>query len=307
MLNWDDLRVYLALARTGSALSAAARLGVHHTTVARRLSALEESLGARLFERLRSGYALTQMGERILSACESMEEEILGLEREVKGSDIQLSGTVRITAPASVLVPFIIPHLPRLAIAYPGIHVEVIASDDPLDLNKSEADLALRVTPAPPESLLGRHLAKVALAIYAKRELLERPLESMLSELPALTWLSQSAMGNRPPWLKRRFPNISVPASFDNPDVLTAAVKAGAGMAQLACFVGDPEPGLARVPGMQPDTGWDLWLLWHRDLRKTARVRVLVDYLAEVIGHQRDLIEGRRPGPGLNALTSGGA
>lgn len=122
---------------------------------------------------------------------------------------------------------------------------------------------------------------------------MERQAES--GDSPALTWLSQAEPAGRPLWLKRQFPHSPVPISFDGPETLVAAVKAGAGMAQLACFIGDLEPSLKRVPGAQPDIEWDLWLLWHRDLRKTARVRLLVDYLAEVIGRRRELIEGRRP------------
>jgi DNA-binding transcriptional LysR family regulator len=176
-LNWDDLRYYLALAQERRLSAAGRALGVKHTTVARRIDALEAQLGTRLFDRSAEGYSMTQAGENLYQHALVMEEQALAVQREIIGLDAQLAGPLKLTAPYNLLCLMIVPVLHRLQRAYPGIEVELIGTTGLLDLAARQADIALRFTATPPDYLIGRKIMPMYHGIYASRTYLEKARE----------------------------------------------------------------------------------------------------------------------------------
>jgi len=277
-LPWDDLRHVLAIARAGSLSGAARALGVNHSTVFRRLQALERRLEARLFERQRTGYAETAAGADILAAAERVEAEVAALERRLAGRDQRLSGTVRLTAPDDIAEHLLMTPLARFRAAYPDLNLELVLDNRMLSLTRRESDLAVRPTLNPPEDLLGRRIGPIATAIYAAPTPsgVRPPYRGPAQE----TWVGWDE-GLGPPgvaaWMRRHVPAAAVKYRANSLLNQFAAVRAGIGVGALPCFLGDR--GLARLAPPEPDMASELWLLSHRDLRHSARVRALSDFL----------------------------
>lgn len=284
-LNWDDLRYFLALARDQRASAAGKRLGVKHTTVARRLDSLESRLNTRLFDRTPRGYALTQAGEQLYEHAVGMEEHAQALDREIQGMDTQLEGALRLTAPYGALNQLVVPYLHRLLDKYPLIQLDLIGTTGLLDLAARQADIALRMTANPPEYLVGRKVLPLRHGVYGSTGYLakQRDRESVL------TFCSEDSF---PEWVQRHFRDASLALRTDDAGVMLEAVKQHRGLARLPCFVADCEPDLRRIDVELTPSTWGVWVLNHVDLRTTARVRVCRDFLIDILLEQRDLIEG---------------
>lgn len=296
MLNWNDLRIFLALTRTGSIRTAADVLGVNNSTVSRRLRAFEQRLGVRLFERLPTGYTLTPAGEDMLGSTLQVEEEIQALERRVLGQDSRLTGELRVTMPDILGTKLLMPDLVTFTQTYPGIELEVIVSDEQLNLTKREADVAIRMTNNPPEHLVGRRLLQHASASYASTAYLAQHDVTADSSRPNLNWIGWEDMIPYPRWVKDSpFPDIPVRHRLNNGILQLEAIKAGMGIGMLPCFIGDTELDLQRLPPGQSQLGRSIWTLTHADLRNTTRVRTFMDFMASAILAHRELIEGRCP------------
>lgn len=171
--DWDDLRFFLAVARSGRLTAAARRLGADHATVSRRITSLEESLKAKLFERRPQGYALTGHGEQLLAKAESMETEALAIQSEIGGADMALSGTVRIGAPDGFGSTFLAPRFASLGKAYPGLELQLIAMPRLLSLSKREADVAITLAPPKEGKVVARKLCDYRLGLYASQDYLD--------------------------------------------------------------------------------------------------------------------------------------
>jgi DNA-binding transcriptional LysR family regulator len=289
--DWDDLRVFLALARAGSVRGAARDLRVTHPTVSRRLGGLEELLGARLFERMPDGYALTEAGQEVLGLAVQMEEQVQEMGRRVLGRDTRLSGRLRVTLSGVFANRLLMPDLKAFQDAHPRVELEVETSYSMADLSRREADVAVRCTNSPPEELVGRRLMNYASAAYASLEYLA---EHDPVNAPAdCRWIGWTDDPN-PVWLKASaYPNIPVRGIISDPEVQLEACKAGMGIARLGCFAADREPNLRRLPPGEPDGLMQIWILTHPDLKNTLRVRSFMEFLARVMGKRRDLMEGR--------------
>ncbi|TWC07227.1 LysR family transcriptional regulator [Bradyrhizobium macuxiense] len=293
-LDWNDLRLVLAVAREGSLSGAARRLGVTHSTVFRRLGAIETAIGTRLFERFRDGYAPTPAGETAAASAARLEDEVLALERKLAGQDLRPSGPVRITT-TDTLGAVLVRHLPAMRAAHPEIRPEIIVSNAMANLTRREADIAIRPTPAPSELLVGRRIADIAHAIYGSRAYLARRDDRDLS---AHDWIGlDDALAGTviADWMRKNLRSARVACRVDALPALRDAAVAGMGLALLPCYVGDLAPALRRLtpkPLAEPRSA--LWLLTHDDLRRTARVRATLDFLAKVLASERALFEGRR-------------
>jgi len=292
---WDDFRTVLAVCREGTLSGAARALGVNHSTVFRRINALEEKLDVRLFERLPEGYAMTEAGESVREAGERIENEVLGLSRRLVGRDLGLHGSLRVTAPDAFAIKLLMPLLARFARQYPDIRLELSLGNNYLDLTRREADVAVRATVTPPEAAIGRRLCTLATTVYGAGSYLEREPAAQTPGQHA--WLMPDDELAQLPfagWQRKHFPAARVVFRSNSLSGLFEAVKHGMGVAPLPCFLGDPEPGLQRLVEPPDELASELWLLTHPDLRRTARVRALMDFLSECIGSGRELIEGRR-------------
>lgn len=278
-LSGNDLRVVLAVARGGTLAAAARRLGVNHSTVFRRLGALERRLGERLFDRLPEGYAATEPCAAIVAAAERIEAELHDLDRRLLGQDRRPQGTVRLTAPDDMAEHLLMAPLTRFAAAYPEITVELALQNRLFDLTRREADAALRPTSAPPETLVGRQVATVATAVYAARHSVTDRKAAALATLPWVAWEAGGGPAVSARWLGTHVPEARVVFRSNSMLNLLAAARHGLGAALLPCYLGDATPQLVRLgpPLAELDSG--LWLLTHTDLRRSARVRVLLDFL----------------------------
>ncbi len=172
-MNWDDIRIFLAVARSGQILGAARRLGLNHTTVARRLTALETALSTTLLTRRTNGSTLTQAGEEFLLAAERMEAEMLAARSQVGNADIAVSGTVRIGAPDGFGVNFLAPRLARLTQKYPDLTIQLVPVPRSFSLSRREADIAITVERPEQGRLIARRLVDYTLGLYAHRRYLE--------------------------------------------------------------------------------------------------------------------------------------
>ena len=229
-------------------------------------------------------------------AAERVEAEVQGLTRRLAGRDLRLEGSVRMTAPDDLMAALLMPALARFRRLYPGIRLEAVVDNRLLNLTRREADVAVRPTPAAPESLVGRRLAKVAIAAYANPDHIEAPpaarRPAALAQLPWIGWEEGGGGASLMAWAARHRLNGALAYRTNSLLNQQAACAAGLGVALLPCFLGDPDPDLVRLLPPQEALAVDLWLLTHRDLRRTARVRALLDVLYEDLTSCKALIEG---------------
>ena len=294
-LNWDDIRHFLEVVRSGSVIQAAVRLGVNHTTVYRRISALEDRLGKSLFERSNNGWVITPVGERIVAFAESMAEDANNIERQILADSHELSGLLRVTAADHCADRLVMPAIRKFIQRYPEISLEVVATADELDLAAREADVALRGTDEPPPNLVGKRITQIGFAVYGTQALKEQATDDPDAEdLPCITWVGDGH--TRPPWIEKSFPNTRRIYRTTSVLVMLGMAREGIGIARVACVLGDPDPKLYRVPARHVEPGPGLWVLSHVDLRTTARVRIFRDFLVDELEKQRDLIAGVKTG-----------
>lgn len=293
-MDWDDMKVLLALSRKGSARGAAQQLGVSNSTITRRLDDLEHHLQTRLFDRTPDGYRMTAAGEELLPAAEHVEDLLLAAERRITGGDQHLEGSIRLTMPDVSGMGFLMKRLANFAREFPGIDLELMPSYDTLDLSRREADIAIRVLPAgmkPPEYLIGRYLGPLTASTYVHRDLLKPDDPGDVSHL---SWIGKNPAGQREEWLAETdFPSLAVRHSIVNINLLVDAVRYRMGMAYMPCFAAYDKSAIVRVPGSAIVHQSDMWVLTHKDLRLSARMRVLRELIAEEFGKIRQQLDTR--------------
>jgi len=293
-MDWDNLRFFLAVARKGSIRAASVVLSVNHSTVARRITAFEKKLGVRLFERFPTGYVLTATGEEILKSAQHVEDEIVKLDRQVIGRDAQLTGVLRVTMPSILATHLIMPDISAFTKSYPNIQLELVFSNEVLNLRKREADIAIRLTQNPPDYLVGRKVMEPAKGVYASHEYLKKiDPDKYPDKLGWIAWEDTVMQTQR--INESRFSSSPIAHYADDLLAQLEAVKAGMGIAMFPCFIVDTVPELVRLEKISAKgTCGDLWILTHEDLRATARVRVFCDFMLEAFEQHRELMEGRR-------------
>lgn len=291
-MQWDDLRVILAIARAGSLAGASRNLGVNHSTVFRRLNTFEENLGVRLFDRLPSGYALTVAGEEMRASAEMVEREIDRLDRQITGQDLRLHGSLVVTTTDTLATGVLGPHIAGFKKAYPDIDLELVLDNQNVSLSKRQADVAVRPTLTPPETLVGRNICDIAFAPYTTETMTLSPSR----DLALMPWISvDDSLGHlaSDKWFRRSLPDALVVMRCNSLLGVMMAAESEIGAAILPCFMGDKSTLLKRVGAPIKDGGSKLWLLTHADLRHTARVRAFLDYMADALRGNIDLLEGR--------------
>ena len=284
MFDWNDLKYFLAVARSGSTLAAAKVLSVNQSTVHRRLDELEKRLGHQLAVRQQSGYKLTELGQDLVTYAERVEEAVQSLERHLVASDVNLAGSIRITCPEAIGVRLL--HSPLIAKfneRYPDLRVEFIISDKLLDLARGEADIAIRATAPFDDALFGRKIADSSWAVYASTSYIERAgtitdVADMAHHSVALYDIEQHVTKA---WLQSVAPEARVAARCNSMTALRSAVKSGVGLAALPTAVGNSDPDLVRVLGPIPGLTTNFYLLIHSEMKSTPRVRALFDFFIE--------------------------
>jgi DNA-binding transcriptional LysR family regulator len=283
--DWDHLRVFLAVARTGRVAVAARRLQVEHTTVSRRLAALESRLGAPLFHRTAAGYLLTPAGEGILAEAEAMERAAAAIAANVRARTGARMGRVRLSLAPEFASDWLAPTLPAFRARHPRITLQVLVGTRSLDLSRGEAELAVR-TPRPQQvGLVTARLAHTTLAVFAARSLVE-PLgltrldADSARVVPLLVYTASLQLLQRAAWFQPVLAAADVALETNGTHALLAAARAGAGAAVLPTFVGRRHPDLVCIS--EPVAEHDVWLVLHPEFRRDPAVRAVADFLKEI-------------------------
>jgi DNA-binding transcriptional LysR family regulator len=289
MLDWDDLRTFLMIARHRTLSGAARALGVQQPTMGRRLEALEQRAGAALLHKTPTGYVLTEAGEAVLANVERIEAETEAVERLIAGKDLRLEGTVRLTTLETLAAEILSPVLASFRLSHPAVRVELVAATRSLSLTKREADVALRMAPFTQPDVFARKVAEVAYDLYASPAYLER--------CGAPDW-GQGAAGHgviltepdlletpEMRWLRALMPRADAALVTNSRLIHRAAARDGIGIACLARYLGDREPGLVRVEAPDSPPVRDLWLGVHGDMRRTPRIKAFMAALQDGLRH----------------------
>jgi DNA-binding transcriptional LysR family regulator len=305
-LSWDDVRYFLAVVDTGTVSGAGKLLGVDHSTVLRRISALEDRLETRLFDRQARGYAPTRLAETLVPSARKMREEMNRFARLALGSDQSLRGEIRVTT----VVDFgelVCKHLPGFYEQFPNIRLHVDIGEEVQRLGDRKADVAIRpvIHQVTEPDIVAKRICGIALALYGSRSYLARRAAPRRREdlanhalivghgtferIPLMRWLIDHMPEERIVYRANTFANQ------------LAAIRAGFGVGVAPCGLCDPLPDLVRL--FQPEVVSDLFVLYHQDLRNNARVRAFVDYIHAALVTDADLIEGRK-GPQSMSLPA---
>lgn len=303
VIDWNDLRFLLAVGRAGSTAAAARSLGVNQSTVVRRVAALEEGLGLRLFDKRRDGYRLTPEGEALLGEAIAVEASVQAFTRRASALDSALTGSLRVTMAEGMAIGM----LPRLFDEFhrrhPGLQVHLMIEDGYHDLSDGRVEVALRAGPPGDSRLVGRKLSDECWAVYGSRGYVEMcgtpgtPDALNHHRLIGFEGVLENITAAR--WLRRVAPRCEIVCRSNSLIGLLFAVRSGFGLALLPCQIGDPEPGLIRVIDPHPELTIVFWILTHADLHKRPKVRAFFDFMAEEIVHYRPLLLGEtRPSRG---------
>lgn len=285
-INWDDLRYFLSVARTGSLTGSAAELQVSQSTVSRRISALEQDLNTTLFARHATGYFLTDQGRDVLRKVSAVEDSITALHIGLADLDANTEGTIRLATPESLAVNMIIPALSEFISRYPKLRLEIISGVGVADLSRYEADLAIRLVRPQSGNLIMQRLGAMNSAIYASADYLQRhPAPSSdptsgrafiiwdraYSHLPTASWLAKQGYDGNPALI-----TSSVAEQY-------TAAKSGIGLALLPSFLVAHDADMIEVIPSNQVFSEDLWLTTHADLRSSVRIRAISEFLKELI------------------------
>lgn len=285
--NWDDIRLFLELAREGSLSAAARRLKVDHSTVARRIAKLEKDLGLRLFDRLARGYVLTDEGETLRLSAERMEAEAIALQRQASGRPL-LQGTVRISTSPMLASLFLAPRLTDLRDRHPDIRVALAGDNRVVDLHRREADIALRLAKPKESGLIARRMGTVGFGFYATARYLAKTKPKdygFIGYDGALNQISQNQ------WLETQLRGRPIVFLCADMTTMYHAACADMGVAVLPHFAGTTDSRLRRVTADTAAPDRDVWLMVHPDLRRAPRIRAVMDYLVALFARDRRLLE----------------
>lgn len=281
MFDWDDIQVFLAVAKTGTVRGASRDLGITHATVSRRLHQLEDKLDAQLFDRTSTKHQLSTVGLSVHSAALKARENMAEISRLAFAQDTRLAGIVKFSVLESLYMAVLHPYLKEFQLQNPLIEIELITTEQLKNLAQREADIVIRITTNPPDHAYGRKLANSPLACYASPEYLKnRP------ELDCWVALEHE------PANKPTIPARTILTS-NSLTVAAETIKSGRGIGLLPCFMGDNDPGLVRMPNSKLIPDMEIWALMHEDVQNTPRVRLLMDFIYDVFSKEKDRIEGK--------------
>lgn len=287
-MDWDDARMFLAFARDGSFSAAAKRLGVQHSTISRRIHALEKDLATPLMERSATGYVLTEAGEQLSESATRMERELLSFEAASSGQSDAPSGELHVTAIANMASTVLMPLFARFNEAYPNIDLRLEVTNNSVRLAERDADVALRQTNTPGETLIGTRLVTVSSAVYGSMDYCAAVAAGRAPE----KWVGVDCCDYHRNWTKQAWPQLDHSFCVDDTSLTVAALKEGLGVGFLPCFLGDNDPSLVRFREPEKKHELGLWLLYHRDLKRTKRVTLFRQHMQREIEPLSSVFDG---------------
>ncbi len=280
-MDWNSLKIFLAIAESGSLSGAAKKLDVNHSTVFRRLNTFEEEVGGRLFERLNNRYELTAMGEEMLTLSQNIATSFDDMERHIIGKDFHPKGTVKITAPYNIAYQFLPKYLAEFNELYPDIEIELLASNQEFSMTNREADIAVRATNSPPEHLIGKQVCTLTWSVYGSPTYADKHgLPSNMQDLKNHILIGGSgAMRHLAAfsWLEKHFPE-QIQTRCDELMVMSSFAEAGQGLALLPND--QKRDGLYQLFNFEHGKTGGLWILTHPDLRNVERIKLVMQHLA---------------------------
>jgi DNA-binding transcriptional LysR family regulator len=282
-LDWSDVRVFLAIARSGTLGAAARMIGQTQPTMGRRLRALEDALGHVLFQRTSDGFVLTDEGAAVLSYAERMEEEALGFTRALAGQDAKLTGLLRVSSSDWFGVHVLTPVFARFLARHPEVSIELVTDARRYNLARREADLVFRITPFDEPDVVQRKLMHIDYALYGRRDFAPPSAGNGKGQ----TLISMDSAFDQLPdvlWVKRLLPNAKIVFGSNNRDAQAQMCAQGVGFAVLPCPLGDADARLKRFDLNEKPPGRDVWLGYHRDLKRVARLRALLEETMSMLG-----------------------
>ena len=285
MTNWDDIRYFLAVVRYGNLSTAAKELGVNHSTVSRRIQAFEERHGIRLFERSPNGYEMNAAASSIYELALELEEKNHQVYRQLFGQDSRLQGEINLTMPHDIFNYILSSDLAEFKKLQPDILPNLYVAKGVKNLAAREADVAIRLTAEPPDYLIGKKVATLGHAIYAHADI------DLSKQVSIITWSNESDL---PPWAKEHYPQAKITMRVDDLYSMYAAVKTGVGIARMPCYLPDVlgDVSVNKLPINLPTSQWGVWVLSHVDLRNTAKVRCLREFITKRLLQRKSLFEG---------------
>lgn len=275
-MEWSDLRIFLAIARTGTLGAAARQLGQTQPTMGRRLRALEEAVGQTLFQRTSDGFILTDEGAAVLGHAERIEEEALAFERQLAGQGRQLDGLLRVSSSDWFGAHVLTPIFAAFTQSHSQVTIELVTDQRLFSLARREADMVFRIRPFDEPEIIQRKLMRIDYALYAADARVQ-PIAGDGTGLSLVTMDTGFADLPDAVWLRRLLPHAQIAFRSNNRDVQAQACRAGAGLAVLPRPLGDNITGLHRIELGEQPPGRDVWVGYHRDLRQLARLRALLD------------------------------
>ncbi|AOY87976.1 LysR family transcriptional regulator [Marinobacter salinus] len=294
-LAWNDFQLVLAIATSGSLSGASRALDVSHATVFRRLGDIEQRLGVILFERNRKGYRPTLAGEEIADTARVMDEAALAAERKVAGRDLAPSGEIWTTTTDSLLMGLLAPLFTQFKHKFPGIVLDVAVSNQLFNLTRREADVAIRPSNRPPESLIGRPLTTIGQAVYGHRSLGLTPGTS-IATLASQPWIGAGPRlqdSSVDQWMDTNALKEACVYRVDTLVSILSAIRSGMGLAVIPCYLADGDPDIIQLTDPIPELEYGLWFLMHPDLRGVVRIHALMDFLTEAVRAQKQRLAGQ--------------
>lgn len=281
-MDWNALKSFYAIAEQGSLSGAAASLGVNHSTMFRRLQAFEQELGGRLFDKLDNRYVLTPMGEELLGYAHKAANVFEDIERNLAGKDVRPKGVVKITAPFNLATRYLPRALTEFRLLYPEIEIELLSSNQMVNMNSRMADIALRVSDNPPEHLVGRKVASIPWGIFSGSNIsADTQRQISVDELADHSLIGGAGLMQNLAlfiWLEKHY-SLQISTRCDELTAMSYFAQAQQGLAFLP--LDQNRDGIVQVGELPATFNSDLWILLHPDLRKVERVRLLVEYLAD--------------------------
>lgn len=287
--DWDSLRLVLAIDRHGGVSGAARILRVTHATVSRRLARAESDAGHLFFERLPAGLRITEAGRMVLDHASKIEPEFNALERHLVSHEKDLSGPLRLTIPPLMMTDAVSHVITQFAKAHPQVRLEFVGDNNLLNLHQREADIAIRVTHKPPETLWGRKLLDQVSGFYAQSQWLANAAlghGDLTGDVPLISFNSWKTPV--PKQLRQVFPNVRVAAHCDDMVTAMQLVKAGFGITRMPRVLGDALEGVSRITVLPWERYFPIWILTHPDLRKTPRIEIFMKHISSEILKLRD-------------------
>ena len=282
-INWDNLRYVLMVANKGSVAAAARELEVNRTTVLRRINAFQENLNCRIFNRGKSGYALTPEAEKMITAAREVENTLFNMQRQIAGHELKLEGELRVTTTDSFMFSLLGSPLASFRQKHPHIVVDILVTNSLLDLNRRDADIAIRPTMQPDAKLIGRRLCDVEFGVYAAPGYLP---EINRKDVFSARWIGFADSLLATPlgtWFENTIDSQRVCMRCDSFVALRTAAESGIGLALLPRFLGDDSPTLTRLELPTDDLTTGLWILTHPDLALSARVNAFVEHMTNAL------------------------